>query len=84
MKKWLEFLPIDETVLDLAAINWAKTRNTGIPTADNKSLDADIIICSTYQLLQERWRGRYVVIATKNVKHLRNFCHAQLWQDIRF
>jgi predicted nucleic acid-binding protein len=84
LKKWLEFLPIDETVLDVAAINWAKARNTGIPTADNKSLDADMIICSTYQLLQEQWRGRYIVIATKNIKHLSHFSNAQIWQDINF
>jgi predicted nucleic acid-binding protein len=84
LKQWLEFLPIDDTILDLAAHNWADARNKGIPAADNKSLDADMIICSTYQILQQQWKGRYVVIATKNVKHLSYFCDAQQWQDISF
>ena len=82
LKQWLEFIFLEEKVLDLAAENWAKARNRGIPTADNKSLDADMIICSTWQLLPEKWTGRYVVIATNNVKHLTRFSNAEIWQNI--
>ena len=84
LKQWLNFIKVDDKVLDLAAKNWAKARNMGIPSADDKRLDADMIICSTWQLLQEKWTGRYVVIATNNVKHLSRFANAEIWQNITF
>lgn len=43
-----------------------------------------MIICSTWQLLPEKWTGRYVVIATNNVKHLTRFSNAEIWQNITF
>ena len=55
-----------------------------MPTADDLSLDADVIICAQYQLLAEEFPGRYVVIATNNVKHLSRFTEAKEWQDIDF
>ena len=62
---------------------YAHRRNRGIPTADNLSLDADVIICAQYQLLARKYPGRYVVIATTNVKHLRRFAEAHEWQNIK-
>lgn len=84
LKQWLELIEVDNTIWDLAAKNWAKARNMGIPTADELSLDADMIICSTWQILQEKWTGRYVIIATNNVKHLSRFANAEIWQNITF
>jgi predicted nucleic acid-binding protein len=80
----IDFLPISQTVLKTASQIWAEARNQGIPTADEKSLDADVIICAQWQLLTEEYPGRYVVIATTNVKHLSRFTQARLWQDIIF
>lgn len=45
------FLPIDKKVLKTASQIWAEARNRGISTADEKSLDADVIICAQYRLL---------------------------------
>ena len=84
LKKLMDCLPVDEQTLDLAAEIWAEARNRGIPTADNLSLDADVIICAQYRLLTQKYQGRYVVIATTNVKHLSRFAEAQQWQDIEF
>ena len=84
LKKLIDYLPVDEPTLDLAAELWAEARNQGIPTADNLSLDADVIICAQYQLLTRKYPGRYVVIATTNVKHLSRFAEAQEWQNIEF
>ena len=67
-----------------AANLWAEARIQGIPTADDKSLDADIIICAQYKLLKQEYPGRYIVIATTNVKHLNRFTEAQKWQEIEF
>jgi predicted nucleic acid-binding protein len=80
----ISFLSVSETVLKKAAQIWAEARNQGIPTADEKSLDADVIICAQWQLLTEEYPGRYVVIATTNVKHLSRFTQAKKWQDIIF
>jgi len=82
IKQWFNFLEVDENVWNMAAKNWAKARNMGIPTADNLSLDADMVICATWQILQEKWEGRYVVIATNNVKHLSHFANADIWENI--
>ena len=78
------FLPVSEIVLKTASQIWAEARNKGIPTADEKSLDADVIICAQWQLLSEEYPGRQVVIATTNVKHLSRFARAKIWQDIIF
>jgi predicted nucleic acid-binding protein len=84
LKNLIDFLPIDEPTLELAAELWAEARNKGLPTADNLSLDADVIICAQYKLLVKTYPGRYVVIATTNVNHLSRFAEAKEWQGIKF
>lgn len=84
LKALVNFLVVDEPTLDLAAELWAEARNKGLPTADDNRLDADVIICAQYQLLAEKYPGRYVVIATTNVKHLSRFTEAKEWLDIDF
>jgi predicted nucleic acid-binding protein len=84
LKALIDLIPIDEPTLELAAKLWAEARNKGLPTADDLSLDADVIICAQYRLLAEEYPGRYVVIATTNVKHLSRFTEAKEWQDIEF
>lgn len=84
LKTLIDFLPVDDSTLELAAELWAEARNKGLPTADDLSLDADVIICAQYQLLAEKYPGRYVVIATTNVKHLSRFTEAKVWPEIEF
>ncbi len=84
LSKIIDFLPVSQIVLKTASQIWAEARNQGIPTADEKSLDADVIICAQWQLLTEEYPGRYIVIATTNVKHLSRFTQAKKWQDIIF
>ncbi len=84
LKALIDFLPVDEPTLELAAELWAEARNQGLPTADDLSLDADVIICPQCKLLAEEYPGRYVVIATTNVKHLSRFTEAKEWQEIKF
>jgi predicted nucleic acid-binding protein len=83
-KDLIEFLPVTDEILLVAAKLWADARMLGRPTADNQSLDADLIICTTWQLLTLAEPGRHnvIVIATTNVKHLSRFAVAQKWQDI--
>lgn len=84
IKKLVTFFPISSKVMIEAASLWAEARIQGVPTADNKSLDADIIICAQYKLLEQEYPGRYIVIATTNVKHLSRFTEAKEWQEIEF
>lgn len=84
LKALIDFLPVDTPTLELAAELWAEARNKGMPTADAKSLDVDVIICAQYQILKQEYPGRYIVIATTNVKHLNRFTEAKKWQDIEF
>lgn len=84
LQKLITFLPIDNEVMRNAANLWAEARIQGVPTADNKSLDADIIICAQFKLLEQVYPGRYIVIATTNVKHLSRFSEAKEWQEVEF
>lgn len=80
----IDFLAIDSVLLRKAADLWASARSQGIPTADQKSLDVDIIISAHWQMLTDNFPGRYIVVATTNVKHLSRFTEAKVWKDIKF
>lgn len=67
-----------------AAQLWAISRSKGIPTANEKNIDADVIIAAQCQLFQQENLGQTLIVATTNVKHLSRFIEAQKWQDIRF
>ncbi len=84
LSEFVDFLPVNKAVLKEAANLWAEARIQGIPTADDKSLDVDIIICAQYKILEQEYPGRYIVIATTNVKHLSRFTEAKKWQEISF
>ncbi|QDL11141.1 type II toxin-antitoxin system VapC family toxin [Brasilonema octagenarum UFV-E1] len=84
LREIIDFLPITSALLKQAASLWAAARSQGIPTADDKSLDVDIIISGHWQILKEDFPGRYIVIATTNVKHLSRFTEAKVWRDIKF
>ena len=80
---YLTFLPLTDEVMKESANIWAEARIQGMPTADEKSLDADIIICAQYKLLELDYPGRYIVIATTNVDHLSRFAEAKEWHEIQ-
>lgn len=50
LKDLMAFLPISNEAMIKAASLWAEARVEGIPTADDKSLDADMIICAQFFL----------------------------------
>ena len=78
----IDFLPVDEAILDIAAQMWATARISGQPTAGDRNLDADMIICGTWRYLATSYPGQEVVIVTTNVRHLRQFSNALMWQDL--
>ncbi|MFN9860527.1 MAG: type II toxin-antitoxin system VapC family toxin, partial [Pseudanabaena sp.] len=76
----LTYLPITTEVMLKAAKLWARARNAGKPTADNKSLDGDVILAA--QAVLVAGYGHEVIIATSNAKHLSLFADAREWQSI--
>ncbi len=80
-KRALGYLPLTtETMLQAAAF-WAQARRQGQPTADDKALDADVILAAQAATLGQV--GEPVVIATTNVGHLARFTLARYWHDIQ-
>jgi len=75
LKLALNYLPINTDVMIEAARLWAEARNRGTPTADPKSLDADVILAA--QALQIN-----ALVATDNVGHLGLFVEAMDWRLI--
>ncbi|MEA5509337.1 PIN domain-containing protein [Crocosphaera sp. UHCC 0190] len=80
LKQIITYLPLNTEVILLAAQFWANARNQGKPTADNHSLDGDVILAA--QARYEALKGYSVVIVTTNTKHLSLFVDARLWQEI--
>lgn len=84
LRQLIDVLEVNEQTADLAAEIWSLSRLQGSPTASEISLDIDIIISAHWQLLKQQFKGRYVVIATTNVKHLSLFAEAQEWNKINY
>ena len=80
LKRTIGYLPISTQAMLRAAQLWAQARNQGYPTADDKSLDADVILAAQASTLNDT--GDDPVIATTNVGHLSRFAQADQWQNI--
>ncbi len=73
-----EYLPLSTVVMRDAASLWADVRRRGLPTADPKALDADVILAAQAR----RMPAAEVVVATTNVHHLARLVDAKLWRDV--
>ena len=80
LKAMLGYAPITTTVMLKAAEFWATARNVGRPSADDASLDADMILAAQAGALVRA--GDETVIATTNVRHLALFASARMWREI--
>jgi len=59
-----------------AAELWAQARRSGMPTADPKALDCDVILAAQTVAVQG-------IVATENVGHLSRFVEARHWREIK-
>jgi hypothetical protein len=80
LEQRLGYIPLSTAVMRKAAEFWADARNRGIPTADDKALDGDVILAA--QAAAFVHSPDRPVIATTNVAHLALFADAQEWQTI--
>jgi predicted nucleic acid-binding protein len=74
------YLPLSDTALRRAVRLWAQARNAGVPTADARELDCDVLIAA--QALDLALADTEFVIATVNVGHLARFAPARQWFEI--
>jgi len=76
----LGYAPITTAVMQKAAEFWAIARNVGRKSADDASLDADMILAAQAGALARD--GDEAMIATTNVRHLALFSSTRIWRDI--
>src|SRR5262249_57912237 len=69
LQRILTYLPLDTPTMRRAAEMWAITRQQGVPTADPKEIDADVILAAQAERLS-------AIVATENVGHLARFVAA--------
>lgn len=74
------YLPLTTASVWRAAELWADVRKRGVPTADPKELDADVIVAA--QCLTSGFPIADLIVATTNPVHLARFVTAELWQNI--
>lgn len=75
----LEYLPLTTPMVRVAAHLWAEARNAGHPTADDRSLDADVLLAAQALALAE---NASVIVATTNTRHLERYVPAGIWHEI--
>jgi predicted nucleic acid-binding protein len=80
LKSAIYYYPIDSEIMLTAAQLWAESRQRGMPTADARELDGDVILAA--QAVQLQSKGYEVTIITTNVGHLAQFVTASHWQDL--
>jgi predicted nucleic acid-binding protein len=80
LKSAIYYYPIDSEIMLTAAQLWAESRQRGMPTADARELDGDVILAA--QAIQLQAKGYKVTIVTTNVGHLAQFITASHWQDL--
>ena len=74
------YIPVTSDAWLEAARLWAQVRKQGLPTADNKTLDGDVILAAQARMIERD--GYEVIVATMNVRHLSRLVVAREWRDI--
>lgn len=69
------YLALNTKTMRLAAQLWADARKKGLPTADDKELDCDVLLAAQALISNS-------IIATENVGHLSRYTEAKHWKDI--
>jgi len=80
LKGVLSYLPLTTDAMLRAAHFWAEMRRTHIPTADDKGLDADVILAAQAKSLESD--STEVIVVTDNIGHLARMVSARRWDEI--
>jgi predicted nucleic acid-binding protein len=74
------YIPISTASMRRAAQLWADARSRGMSTADEKEIDADVIVAA--QALLFAGLDDDLVVATYNARHLSRYLDARHWLAI--
>ncbi len=74
------YIPISTDSMRRAAELWADTRRRGVGTADDKEIDADVILAAQAMLFCGLTDE--LMITTYNERHLLRYVDARHWKDI--
>jgi len=75
------YIPISTAAMRKAAELWAGARRKGIPTADEKEIDGDVILAA--QAMLYTGLGDSLLVASYNASHLSRYqLDARHWNDI--
>lgn len=74
------YIPISTDSMRRAAEFWADARRRGAATADDKEIDADVILAA--QAIVFSGLADDLVVATYNERHLSRYLEAHHWRDI--
>lgn len=75
------YIPISTATMRKAAELWAGARRKGIPTADEKEIDGDVILAA--QAMLYAGLGDSLLVASYNASHLSRYqLDARHWNDI--
>src|SRR5262249_28500798 len=75
------YIPISTATMRKAAELWADARRRGIATADDKGIDADVILAAQAMLFTGLTDE--LMVATYNERHLSRYVDAHHWKDIK-
>ena len=73
------YLAVTDEALRFAAELWARSRQQGRPTSPETDLDIDVILAAQALVFGA---GAEVIVVTANLRHLRQFVDARLWNDV--
>jgi hypothetical protein len=74
------YIPITTAAMRRAAELWADSWRKGVATADDKEIDADVILAA--QAMDFVGLTDTLVVATYNAKHLCRYVEARHWHEI--
>ncbi len=70
-----DYIPLDRIIMNNAAELWADARSKGISTADQKALDADVILAAQAKSVN-------AIVVTDNVRHLGKYIMTKKWNEL--
>jgi predicted nucleic acid-binding protein len=79
-KELKHYIPITTAAMRKAAELWADARRKGLATADDKGIDADVILAS--QALFYAGLDDELIVAIYNTRHLARYLDARHWSNI--
>lgn len=80
LQQRLKYIPLTTSTMLKAAEFWAQMRQLHLPTANDKALDADVILAAQAVILSQS--DDTVIVATSNVGHLGRMVTAYTWHEI--